>query len=62
MALEKGGHVRVGYEDGPFLSSGKRAQSNAELVEEVAEAARDMGRKVVSQDRAREIMGMKPRK
>jgi 3-keto-5-aminohexanoate cleavage enzyme len=62
MALEKGGHVRVGYEDGPFLSSGKRAQSNAELVEEVAEAARDMGRKVVSPDRAREIMGMKPRK
>lgn len=61
-ALERGGHVRVGYEDGPFLSSGKRARSNAELVEEVAEAARTIGRKVVPPDRAREIMSMRPRK
>jgi 3-keto-5-aminohexanoate cleavage enzyme len=61
-ALERGGHVRVGYEDGPFLSSGKRARSNAELVEEVAEAARTIGRKVVTPDRAREIMSMRPRK
>jgi len=61
-ALERGGHVRIGYEDGPFLSSGKRAQSNAELVEEVAEAARAIGRKVVSPDRAREIMSIKRRK
>jgi 3-keto-5-aminohexanoate cleavage enzyme len=61
-ALERGGHVRVGYEDGPFLSSGKRARSNAELVEEVVEAARTIGRKVVPPDRAREIMSVKPRK
>jgi len=58
VALERGGHVRVGYEDGPFLSSGKRARSNAELVEEVAEAARSFGRKVVSADGAREILGI----
>ncbi len=57
-ALEKGGHVRVGYEDGPFLSSGARAKSNAELVEEVADAARLVGREVVAPDRARMIMGM----
>jgi len=61
-ALERGGHVRVGFEDGPFLSSGKRARSNAELVQEVAEAARTIGRKVVTPDRAREIMSMRPRK
>jgi 3-keto-5-aminohexanoate cleavage enzyme len=58
-ALEKGGHVRVGYEDGPFLSSGKRARSNAELVEEVARAARSVGREVVAPDKARMIMGIK---
>lgn len=58
VALERGGHVRVGYEDGPFLSSGKRASSNAELVEEVAEAARSLGREVVGPDRAREILGV----
>ena len=57
-ALERGGHVRVGYEDGPFLSSGKRARSNADLVEEVAEAARSAGRKVVNPERAREILGI----
>ena len=58
-ALEKGGHVRVGYEDGPFLSSGKHARSNAELVEEVVRAARSVGREVVAPDKARMIMGIK---
>lgn len=58
-ALEKGGHVRVGYEDGPFLSSGERARSNAELVEEVTRAARSVGREVVAPDRARRILGIK---
>jgi 3-keto-5-aminohexanoate cleavage enzyme len=58
-ALEKGGHVRIGYEDGPFLSTGERARSNAELVEEVVRAARSVGRKVVTPDRARTIIGIK---
>jgi len=57
-ALEHGGHIRVGYEDGPFLSSGERARSNARLVEEVAAAAEKAGRTVVNPDRAREIMGI----
>lgn len=50
--------IRVGYEDGPFLSSGERARSNAELVEEVANAARSVGREVVAPDKARMIMGI----
>jgi 3-keto-5-aminohexanoate cleavage enzyme len=57
-ALEQGGHIRVGYEDGPFLSDGRRARSNAELVEEVARTAEQMGRKVVGPARAREILGL----
>jgi 3-keto-5-aminohexanoate cleavage enzyme len=57
-ALEMGGHVRVGYEDGPFLRNGERARSNAELVEEIAGAAREVGRKVVDPERAREILGI----
>jgi 3-keto-5-aminohexanoate cleavage enzyme len=57
-ALERGGHVRVGFEDSPFLSGGKRARSNAELVRELADAARRMGRKVVDPHRAREILGL----
>ena len=57
-ALERGGHVRVGYEDGPFLSDGRRASTNAELVEEVTRAAERLGRKVVGPERAREILGL----
>jgi len=59
LALERGGHVRVGYEDGPFLSSGKRAQSNAELVEEVVKAARSLGRKVIQPDQVRVRLDLK---
>ncbi len=59
-ALERGGHVRVGYEDGPFLATCERARSNAELVEEIVTAARQAGRKIVGPNRAREILGMGP--
>lgn len=62
LALERGGHVRVGYEDSPFLSSGKRARSNEELVEEVVNAARTLGRNVVKPERARQMMGIVPRR
>lgn len=61
-ALELGGHVRVGYEDGPFLATGDRAQSNAELVEEIVKAAQQVGRKVVGPERTREILGIGPGK
>jgi 3-keto-5-aminohexanoate cleavage enzyme len=57
-ALEEGGHVRIGYEDGPFLSNGQRARSNVELVEDIVKAAEKVGRKVVGPDQAREIMSM----
>jgi len=60
-ALERGGHVRVGYEDSPFLASGKKAKSNADLVKEIAKAAKAIGRKVIGPERARKLMGMKGR-
>lgn len=59
-ALEKGGHIRVGFEDGPFLSDRRRARSNAELVEDIVRAAEQVGRKVVGPERARQIMGLQP--
>ena len=58
MALVRGGHVRVGYEDSPFLSSGEMARSNADLVEEIAKVAPSFGRKVVHPDGARKILGI----
>jgi 3-keto-5-aminohexanoate cleavage enzyme len=60
VALERGGHVRVGYEDSPFLSSGKRARSNADLVQEIARAAHSLGRKVAGPERARKLLGLQP--
>lgn len=57
-AIERGGHIRVGYEDSPFLSNGQRARSNAELVADIAEAAEKAGRHVVTPERARGIMGI----
>ncbi len=57
-ALELGGNLRVGYEDGPFLSDGSRARSNAELVEDVVKAAERLGRNVLGPERAREILGL----
>jgi len=61
-ALERGGHIRVGYEDGPFLSSGKKARSNAELVEEVVRAGQALGRIAVDPDRARTLLGLRKSK
>jgi len=57
--FDLGGHPRVGYEDGPFLSDGRRAKSNAELVEEVARAAEAAGRTIASPDRTRMILGLR---
>jgi 3-keto-5-aminohexanoate cleavage enzyme len=59
-AMELGGHIRVGFEDGPFLTNGKRARSNLELVEDAIEQAQNAGRQVVRAGRAREILGVRP--
>lgn len=58
--MELGGHVRVGYEDSPWLSNGRRAANNVELVEDAVEQAAQAGRKVVGAVRARQIIGLPP--
>lgn len=58
--LELGGHVRVGYEDSPFLSDGRRARNNVELVEDAVQVIRDIGREAVDPNRARQILGLRP--
>lgn len=60
--MELGGHIRVGYEDSPFLSDGRRASNNIELVEDAVEQAGKAGRQVVRAARAREIIGLTPRR
>jgi 3-keto-5-aminohexanoate cleavage enzyme len=58
--MDLGGHIRVGYEDSPFMSNGKRARNNIELVEDAVKEAEKAGLKTASSERAREIIGLKP--
>lgn len=60
QVIEMGGHVRVGWEDNPYLPDGEIARSNAELVEAVTEIAARIGRDVATTSEAREIIGLSP--
>ena len=57
-AILLGGHVRVGMEDNPFLSPGKYAAGNAELVEKIVRISRELGREIASPQEARKISGL----
>lgn len=59
MGIVMGGHVRVGFEDNVYYSKGRKATSNAELVERIARIANELGREVATPDEAREILGLK---
>lgn len=59
LALEKGGHVRVGMEDNLYLEKGLMAKSNAELVAKAAGLAREAGRPIATVRQAREILKLK---
>jgi len=58
--MDLGGHIRVGYEDSPFLSDGRRARTNVELVEDSVQQAEKAGFQPVRAERAREMIGLKP--
>jgi 3-keto-5-aminohexanoate cleavage enzyme len=58
LVIAMGGHVRVGWEDNPYLPDGTLARTNAELVEVVVKMASAVGRGVASPDEARTISGV----
>ena len=58
LAIAIGGHVRVGWEDNPYLPDGTLAQSNAQLVDVVVGMAKAIGREIATPDEAREICGL----
>jgi 3-keto-5-aminohexanoate cleavage enzyme len=58
MAIGLGAHVRVGFEDNPYIRPGELATSNAQLVEKIVEIADLLGRPVASATEAREIIGL----
>ncbi len=57
-AAELGGHLRTGLEDTFYLPSGRKASSNAELVEALVSVARDAGRDIATVGEARDILGI----
>jgi 3-keto-5-aminohexanoate cleavage enzyme len=61
LAIAMGGHVRVGWEDNPYLPNGEIARHNAELVEAIVRLARGMGREIATPDEARAIVGLPPK-
>ena len=61
LAISLGGHVRVGYEDNPYLSPGELADSNARLVEKIVSIAQLLGREIATPDEARQIIGLQAR-
>lgn len=56
VALELGGHVRVGLEDNIYLSRGQLAQGSWELVSAVASMAAEIGRPVATLAQARRLL------
>jgi 3-keto-5-aminohexanoate cleavage enzyme len=59
LGIVMGGHVRVGFEDNLYISKGKLAESNAQLVEKVVRIANELGREIASPYDTRKILGLK---
>jgi 3-keto-5-aminohexanoate cleavage enzyme len=57
IAIERGGHVRVGLED----YNGPRRPGNVELIEELAALGERLGRRPATCDEAAEMLGMPKR-
>jgi 3-keto-5-aminohexanoate cleavage enzyme len=58
LAVSLGGHVRVGYEDNPYIAPGELAKNNAVLVERMVKIAQGLGREVATPKEARQILGL----
>lgn len=58
IAIQKGGHVRVGFEDNIYLSKGVLAKSNAQLVEKVVDSANQNNRSIASISETRQILNL----
>lgn len=55
-AIALGGHVRVGFENNFLLKNGEVAKSNADLVKQVADVCRAIGRPIATVLEARSIL------
>lgn len=58
LALERGGHIRTGFEDIRLMNDATSAASNAELVGQWAALARHAGRTLATPAMARQLVGI----
>jgi 3-keto-5-aminohexanoate cleavage enzyme len=58
MALIHGFNIRVGMEDGVYLEKGRKADSNAQLVEKAVGLAKMVGRPIATCEQARTMLGL----
>ncbi|MEP3247010.1 MAG: 3-keto-5-aminohexanoate cleavage protein [Sneathiella sp.] len=56
-AVAMGGHVRVGFENNLFLKTGEIAPGNADLVAQIGEVSRAIGRPLASANEVRSLIG-----
>ncbi|MCJ7819117.1 MAG: 3-keto-5-aminohexanoate cleavage protein [Syntrophales bacterium] len=59
LAVQMGGHVRIGLEDNVQIREGVLATSNAELVQKIVRLAEESGRPVAGPEQVRGILGLK---
>ncbi len=60
IAIATGAHIRVGFEDSPFLPNNPQPVSNAQYVEWAVTMARLNGREPATPAQAREMLGLLP--
>ena len=53
-----GAHIRVGFEDSPFLPNNPQPTSNAQYIEWAVTMARLHGREPVTPQQARDMLGL----
>jgi 3-keto-5-aminohexanoate cleavage enzyme len=58
LATLMGGHVRVGLEDNVYYARGRKAKSNAELVQRAVRIAHELNREVATPAQARAMIGV----
>lgn len=58
LATLMGGHVRVGLEDNVYYARGRKANSNAELVQRAVRIAHELNRAVATPAEARQMLGL----
>jgi 3-keto-5-aminohexanoate cleavage enzyme len=57
-AIQRGGNIRVGTEDYPFIRTDVPAENNAEIVSQAVSVAKEVGREVADVSEARKILGL----